>query len=309
MASQSNSSTSEDVGDSTVAKTTSSNAGDSCTWYAGENCSQPRSGFDCLNVLLDTDECAIDPNGACVSMSVYAQYLSDREYYQPLSKYFPASDYSYCSTNDSVCATCISEWTTNYEATGTAGSTTYCTGSSGCVCVAAVEVPEWQQTVVAYQCGSASDSDSSSEFSSGTRTCIILAMCVCGCLLLAVFVVRRYMRVAGPRNFGEFLSEWTNAANGELIIVCSMIAGPGSIPHPPPSGPQLSLAGWKSLREKLIETEHGFVRGDTARLDATVRSAESMTDASTVTVQVAPAPSRQTPSPASFEPRYMMAPM
>ncbi|KAL4146568.1 hypothetical protein PRNP1_012432 [Phytophthora ramorum] len=286
MASQSNSSTSEDAGDSTVAKTTSSNAGDSCTWYAGENCSQPRSGFDCLNLLLETDECAIDPNGACVSMSVYAQYLSDREYYEPLSKYFPASDYSYCSTNDSVCATCISEWTTNYEATGTAGSTTYCTGSSGCVCVAAVEVPEWQQTVVAYQCGSASDSESSSEFSSGTRTCIILAMCVCGCLLLAVFVVRRYMRVAGPRNFG-----------------------PGSIPHPPPSGPQLSLAGWKSLREKLIETEHGFVRGDTARLDATVRSAESMTDASTVTVQVAPAPSRQAPSPASFEPRYMMAPM
>ncbi|KAG7384977.1 hypothetical protein PHYPSEUDO_002059 [Phytophthora pseudosyringae] len=263
MPSQSASATSGDAGSAAnVTETTSSNAGDSCTWYAGYSCMQPRTGYDCLNVMLDTGTCAMDPNGACVSMSAYEQYLSNREYYEPLSRYFPASDYTYC--NDSVCSTCIAEWTTNYETTGSAGATTYCTGSDGCVCVAAAEVPDWGQTVVAYHCDGSSDSDSvsssSQEFSSGTRICIILAMCVGAVMIFAVFTVRRCIRLAAPRR-----SELT---------------------HHQPSGPQLSLTGWKSLREKLIETEHTFVKGDAARLDATARSAEALAEAPAVTVEV-----------------------
>ncbi|KAF4148626.1 hypothetical protein GN958_ATG02181 [Phytophthora infestans] len=204
------------------------NAGDSCTWYAGETCSLPRTGFDCLNVLLETDECAIAPNGACVSISVYEKYLSNREHYEPLSRYFPA--YTYCSADDSVCSTCIAEWSSNYEMTGSGGSTKYCTGSDGCICIAATEVPDWEQTVVANQCDGSSDSSS--------------------------------------------------------------------------SGPQLRLTGWKSLREKLIETEHSFVQVET-RLDATVRSEESLSEAPSVVVDVCPAPPR---SPA-VESQYMMAPM
>lgn len=150
------------------------NAGDSCTWYAGETCSLPRTGFDCLNVLLETDECAIAPNGACVSISVYEKYLSNREHYEPLSRYFPA--YTYCSADDSVCSTCIAEWSSNYEMTGSGGSTKYCTGSDGCICIAATEVPDWEQTVVANQCDGSSDSssvNSSHEFTSATQLCII----------------------------------------------------------------------------------------------------------------------------------------
>jgi hypothetical protein len=30
----------------------------------------------------------------------------------------------------------------------------------------------------------------------------------------------------------------------------------------PPSGPQLSLTGWNSLRDKLLETEREFIEGD-----------------------------------------------
>jgi hypothetical protein len=69
------------------------------------------------------------------------------------------------------------------------------------------------------------------------------------------------------------------------------------------------LAGWKSLREKLIETEHGFVKGDTARLGATAGSTESLAEAPAVTVEVCPAPSRRVEQPPPFEAQYMMAPM
>ncbi|KAG6604693.1 uncharacterized protein IUM83_19204 [Phytophthora cinnamomi] len=261
MASNSTSSSGDAAGDAAVSKTTSFDAGDSCTWYAGQSCSQPRTGYDCLNVLLSTDECAIDPNGACVSMSVYEEYLADREYYEPLSRYFPASNYTYCSANDSVCSTCIAEWTSNYDTTGSTGTKTYCTGSDGCVCVAATEAPDWKQTVIANQCDSSSAGASSSdEFSSGTRICIILALCVGGVMIFSIFAVRRCIRLA------------------------SRVPGSGSAHHAP-SGPQLSLAGWKSLREKLIETEHSFVRGDTTRLDATARSAEALAEAPAVTVE------------------------
>ncbi|ETK84407.1 hypothetical protein F441_10819 [Phytophthora nicotianae CJ01A1] len=267
-----------------VTKTTSSNTGDSCTWYAGENCSQPRTGYDCLNVLLDTDECAIAPNGACVSMSDYEKYLSNREYYEPLARYFPASNYTYCSSNDSVCSNCIAEWTTNYEATGSVGSTKYCTGSDGCVCVAAVEVPSWKQAVISNQCEGSSDSDSmntSQEFSSTTQICLILGICFGALMLFLVFLVRRWFRSTVSRSSRS------------------------SRHHP--SGPQLKLTGWKSLREKLIETEHSFVQGET-RLDATARSDESLSEVPSITIEVSPAPRRPESLPPA-EAQYMMAPM
>ncbi|KAG6613211.1 uncharacterized protein IUM83_16998 [Phytophthora cinnamomi] len=181
--------------------------------------------------MLSTDECAIDPNGACVSVSVS----------ESLSRYFPASNYTYCSANDSVCSSCIAEWTSNYDSTGSAGNKAYCTGSGGCVCVAATEIPDWAQTVIANQCDDGSGSPL--EFSPSTQISIILALCVGGIVLLSIFVMRRCKLLASP--------------------------GPGS-DRRASSGAQLRLAGWKSLREKLIETEHNFVKGDTATPAATV---------------------------------------
>ncbi|KAG3158011.1 hypothetical protein PI126_g8033 [Phytophthora idaei] len=212
-------------------------------------------------MLLETDECAIDPNGACVSISVYKKYLSNREYDEPLSRYFSASNYTYCSTNDSICSTCITEWTTNYEMTGNAGSTRYCTGSDGCVCVAASGVPDWEQNVISRQCDGSSDSDSvsSPEFSSATQICVILGICFGAVMGFSVFAVRRWFRSAVSRSSGSA--------------------------HYHPSGPQLSLTGWKSLREKLIETEHSFVNGGTTRLDATARSDESLSEAPSVIME------------------------
>ncbi|RLN54608.1 hypothetical protein BBP00_00008871 [Phytophthora kernoviae] len=241
-------------GYSTVNKTTSSNAGDSCTWYARGNCTQPRTGYDCLNVLLSTDECVIDPNGACVSMSVYEEYVENRQYYEPPSRYFPASNYTYCSVDDSVCSRCIAEWTSNYESTGSAGSTTHCTGLDGCVCVADCEVSDWQQTVIAHECGNDSDSAGRAEaISSGARTSILIGTGIGVGIIFTLLGIRRW---------------------------------PGSIPRPPLSGPQLDLTGWKLLREKLIETEHEVVKGDTVSLDVTARRTESLAGPYAVMVEV-----------------------
>ncbi|POM69463.1 Hypothetical protein PHPALM_14246 [Phytophthora palmivora] len=304
MVSQATTSTSSDYESSNVTKTTSSDTSDSCTWYAGKNCSQPRTGYDCLNVLLTTDDCAIDPNGACVSMSVYKQYLSDREYYEPQSRYFPSDNYTYCNVNDSVCSACITEWTTNYETTGSVGARTYCAGSDGCVCVAAAEIPNWDHTVIANQCDGSNDSDSvsSSEFSSGTRICIILGLCVSAVMIFTVFAVRKY---AQPRNSGECRIE--SIANSETNTYCSDCLFVLGSAHRSSKGPQLSLIGWKSLREKLIETEHSFVKSDTTRLDSTTRSAEALAEAPEVTVEICSGPRQHTPQP--VETQYMMAPM
>lgn len=43
-----------------VVKTESSNAGDSCTWYADSECLRPRSCADCLNVLLSSESVRLD---------------------------------------------------------------------------------------------------------------------------------------------------------------------------------------------------------------------------------------------------------
>jgi len=44
-----------------------------------------------------------------------------------------------------------------------------------------------------------------------------------------------------------------------MWAVLDLPAGPTTTRRPPrsPRGPQLTLSGWKSMREKLIETEHG----------------------------------------------------
>ncbi|KAG7397244.1 hypothetical protein PHYBOEH_001056 [Phytophthora boehmeriae] len=265
-----NESTANDAGNSTMTKTTSSNVGDSCTWYADSNCTQPRTGFDCLNVLLSTDECAIDPDGTCVSMSVYKEYEENRPYYEAPSRYFPASNYTYCSANDSVCSSCIAEWASDYESTGSVDSTTYCTGLDGCVCVADCEVSDWQQKVIADECGNSINTVGRAEvFSANTRRGILIGTGIAVGFVFTLLGIRRCRRQRTPTNYG-----------------------PGSIPRRPQSGPQLNLSGWKSLHEKLIETEHGAK--NVVNFDASALTAEPVPGADVVTVEVGQ-PARSNP--------------
>ncbi|KAE8914530.1 hypothetical protein PF005_g23754 [Phytophthora fragariae] len=232
------------VGDSS--KSVSSNAGDSCTWCGNGECSRPRTCSDCLNVLLSSDACAVDPSGACVSMSQYESYLANRYYYTPLQRYFPSSQYTYCSANDSVCSTCAQQWNANFESTGSAGMSSYCTGTDGCVCIADCEVPDWQDTVINGQCSASNSADGASSGSSmATRITISILVGVAVAVLLAfaAWGVRRFVRRYEP----EVIRRETRTR-----------------PRPPPAGPQLTLTGWKSLRQNLIDTENGFVNGNDA---------------------------------------------
>ncbi|KAG6613279.1 uncharacterized protein IUM83_17000 [Phytophthora cinnamomi] len=229
-------------------KSVSSNAGDSCTWYDDGECSRPRTCSDCLNVLLSSDECAVDPNGACVSMSDYESYLANRYYYTPMQRYFPSSQYTYCSANDSVCATCVQQWNANFETSGSAGMSSYCTGADGCVCIADCEIPDWQDKVINDQC-SASDSgdsaDSGTSMATRITVSIFVGVAVAVLLAFATWGVRR------------FVNRW----HGEPGVIRRETR---TRPRPPPTGPQLTLTGWKSLRQNLIETENGFVNGNDA---------------------------------------------
>ncbi|KAL4114553.1 hypothetical protein PRIC2_014487 [Phytophthora ramorum] len=237
------SSTSDDVNAGDASKSVSSNAGDSCTWYGDGSCSRPRTCSDCLNVLLSSDSCAVAPSGACVSMSQYESYLANRYYYTPLQRYFPSSEYSYCAANDSVCAACSEQWTANFASTGSAGLSTYCTGASGCLCIADCEVPDWQDAVINDLCsasGNGSGGDSGTSMATRVTVSIFVGVAVAVLLAFVTWGVRRYV---SRRNYEP------SGTRREPR------------PRPEPTGPQLSLTGWKSLRQNLIDTEHGFVNG------------------------------------------------
>ncbi|KAF1791347.1 hypothetical protein GQ600_11031 [Phytophthora cactorum] len=150
-------------------------------WRLGQVLHAARTCADCLNVLLSTDSCAVDPRGACVSMSQYESYLANRYYYTPLQRYFPSSEYTYCSANDSVCATCSEQWNANFASTGSAGMSLYCTGTDGCVCIADCEIPDWKDTVINDQCtasGSGSGADSGSSMATRITVSIFVGVAV-----------------------------------------------------------------------------------------------------------------------------------
>lgn len=250
------SSTSSDVNVGDSNKSVSSNAGDSCKWYDDGECTRPRTCRDCLNVLLSSDSCAVDPHGACVSMTDYESYLANRYYYTPLQRYFPSSEYEYCSANDSICATCSEQWNSNFASTGKAGMSSFCTGTDGCVCIADCEVPDWQDSVINDQCypnTSGSGAESGTSMATRITVSIFVGVAVAVILAFATWGVRRFV----------------NRGNYQANVIRRETR---TIPRPPPTGPQLSLSGWKSLRQNLIDTEHGFVGGsDTVTLQRNVQ--------------------------------------
>ncbi|KAF4148628.1 hypothetical protein GN958_ATG02183 [Phytophthora infestans] len=246
-------------------KSVSSNAGDPCTWYDDGECTRPRTCADCLNVLLSTDSCAVDPDGVCVSMSDYESYLANRYYYTPLQRYFPSSEYTYCSANDSVCATCNEQWNANFASTGSAGMSPYCTGTDGCVCIADCETPDWKDSVVDDQCfadGSGSGVLAGSSMATRITVSIFVGVAVAVFLAFATWGVRRFVN---RRQFGlEVIYRETRTR-----------------PRPPPKGPQLALSGWKSLRQNLIDSEHGFIGSEAVTLQRNAQG--SFTPATTET--------------------------
>ncbi|KAG7397246.1 hypothetical protein PHYBOEH_001058 [Phytophthora boehmeriae] len=214
--------------------------------------------------------CAIDPHGVCVSMSSYQSYLANRYYYTPLQRYFPSAEYTYCSANDSICSACTSEWQATYSSTGSAGPSTYCIGANGCVCVADCEVQDWKASAINYECNPNGSGSDSANPSMGLRITIsvVVGLAVALLLAFATWAVRRFIR---ERNYPPALRHDLHTRR-----------------RPPPKGPQLTLGGWNSLRQKLIDAENGFMNAEpvTLQRDAVMdTTAPANEDAAVINVE------------------------
>lgn len=242
--------------DSTVVtKTDSSNTGDSCTWYANASCKRPRTCYDCLNVRVSSGECAVMPNGMCVNLADYSDFLQQQQQFGIYYKYYSTGQYTYCSADDSACSACASKWVSDYRSTGNVGSASFCTGLDGCVCLARCELPDWQNSVITDQCNAAGSSVSTGA-STASRIGFALAVGIAFGVLLGLWGIKLLFR--GRRRASE------------PVEVCEF-----RTVRRPLRGPQLQLTGWNELREKLIASEQVAVGADVAILEALERCEQS----------------------------------
>uniref|UniRef100_K3X0Q1 Uncharacterized protein n=1 Tax=Globisporangium ultimum (strain ATCC 200006 / CBS 805.95 / DAOM BR144) TaxID=431595 RepID=K3X0Q1_GLOUD len=133
-------------------KSVSTNIGDSCTWYQGNRCYLPRDCYDCINVNIARDSCAVDPNGMCVSMSTYQRYASQQDAPNPdFYGFFPSANFTYCSLSDATCRQCKERWRQQYWNSGVVNQDA-CVGAGGCICVSMCERPNRINSIVSRQC-------------------------------------------------------------------------------------------------------------------------------------------------------------
>ncbi|KAJ8569312.1 hypothetical protein ON010_g5949 [Phytophthora cinnamomi] len=261
----STSSEGDNVGDvsTPVTKTDSSNTADSCTWYADESCKRPRTCYDCLNVPISSGECAIMPNGMCVNLDEYSHFFSTQEEFGIYYKYYPSSEYTYCSADDAACSACKSTWVGDYNNESTIETPSYCTGLDGCLCLARCELPDWASSIVADQCSPSGSTSTKSHTSTAARIGFALAMGIAFGVLLGIWAIKLLLRGRGNgRGRGSYLpavrETWT-------------------VPRRSPKGPQLELTAWKEMRENLIaiEQEAFGIRTEASAVKSQSRSEDS----------------------------------
>lgn len=224
------------------------------------------------------EQCAISPEGACVGSSEYETYVNSQAYYIPNYKYYPSSEYSYCASNDASCAPCVAKWSD--ESSASVSTTDVCTGQDGCICVAACEVTDRVATILNDEGCSDSDSASSSGsyLTSTERVLVALAVgAAAGLFFYAmVWILRRYMAIVRERELGECCCDGVrhHRVLSNWMACCMSVTR--STRRAPPTGPQLNLNGWKSLQQKLVETERAQLSREPAtgaQRDSTIESA------------------------------------
>ncbi|KAL3666403.1 hypothetical protein V7S43_008654 [Phytophthora oleae] len=238
-----------------LTKTVSSNSADSCTWYANASCKRPRTCYDCLNVKVSSGECAIMPNGMCVSLAEYSYFLNKQQEFGIYYKYYPSSNYTYCSADDSACSACASTWLSDYSKSGSIETPAYCSGRDGCICLARCELPDWSSSILADQCSSSS-SGTNNQTSTASRIGFALAVGIAFGVLLGLWGIKVLFRRGAGRGRGSPIpaarETWT-------------------VPRRSRTRPQLALTGWKELREKLIAIEkeaYGENQGQSEEVNA-----------------------------------------
>ncbi|CAI5721253.1 hypothetical protein KXD40_004721 [Peronospora effusa] len=242
MSSSSSSSTDDDVSTKipTIApKRKALNDEDTCTWYANAICSRPRSCFDCLNVVIPGQDCAVSPRGECMNFYMASSIGG-----------YPMDNFTYCSADDTICSVCRTNWINDYTADIHVSSTAKCVGQSGCICLASCELPNHQDAIVDIWCNPVLND--------------YLFQVVAGLLFgtIALFVVATILtkrQLARRLRQDVELREARSAARAALRET----RRPSASAHLP----RLSLSGWAGMREKLVSSEQ-------SRLESGARSTQ-----------------------------------
>lgn len=133
-------------------------------------------------------------------MSQYEEFVSRRNYYVPNYKYFPASNYTYCSADDGRCTECRASWT---DESYSSVDATYCTGVDGCVCISLCEVGDYDAAVLSMQNCASSGYTISGMSSTTTRVLIAAAVGISVAMLFfgIAYTVKRYVRTLDRNRF------------------------------------------------------------------------------------------------------------
>ncbi|KAE8914524.1 hypothetical protein PF005_g25648 [Phytophthora fragariae] len=177
-----------------------------------------------LGVMGDT--CAVGNTGQC--LSTWDRVEGD--------SYYLAAGTAYCESSDNNCSTCRARWLEEYAASGETESPVVCSGENGCICLAVCERESWNSLVIQDECPVYERAKIGSII-------LVLAMGFASYIVFSMLTVcfKRLLKCTMP---------WFEAYQVDPFVVGSR--------RPPrsPRGPLLALSGWKSMREKLIETEH-----------------------------------------------------
>lgn len=233
--------------------------------------------MSCRLTALLSRQCAINPDGECVGSAEYESYLQSQAYFIPNYKYYSSTDYSYCSSDDATCSSCIANWSTHMSSE--VSSSAICTGTDGCICLAPCEVTDRTYTILhTDECTSDSGSGSSSSMSATERILVAIAVGAAVGLFFygMVWVLRRYLRLIHERDQGwcrhSLLScdLHVHRTNDACVPTTAMRAAS----RQPQRGPLLNLNGWKSLQQKLVETERAQLHREPPSRETTVTSTQ-----------------------------------
>ncbi|CEG39038.1 uncharacterized protein PHALS_09103 [Plasmopara halstedii] len=208
-------------------KINASNSEDSCTWYSGGVCSRPRSCFDCLNVVVPGQECAVSAYGECMNSYMLSNVGG-----------YPMNRFTYCSNNDALCSGCQENWIRDYQAGMALEANAVCVGDNGCICIAACVVPNRDDSIVENWCIPAL---------AGTHFQLVAGLVAGTIALFVVSIVLAKRQLARRQQQDTANQEARNAANAARRAA----RRPAAVARLP----QLTLSGWTGMREKLVSNE------------------------------------------------------
>lgn len=170
--------------------------------------------------------------------------------YGSQSKFYIAGNASYCSLQDAACQTCTRQWLDTAARGNFVSSGAVCVGDGGCLCLAVCELPTWETTARTALCDNTTSANGKSttstndydKITSGDPTTQQLLIAGGACFGLAIVFALIWL------GLGRLVRKIDdNAQQARLNWL--------RLPVRVPTGPQLQLEGWTSMRERLVQED------------------------------------------------------